>query len=89
MYIETIPCSLPCCGAYNVMLVCIAIWSTLSFHRHPSMGLPVVHLAAHGLESRRWAEGVDPWTCQTFAASPAEPGELPCWFSAILPQRLQ
>jgi hypothetical protein len=24
--------------------------------------------------------GVDPWICQTFAASPAEPGELPFWF---------
>jgi len=25
--------------------------------------------------------GVDPRICQTFAASPAEPGELPLWFS--------
>src|ERR1700730_17851738 len=24
--------------------------------------------------------------CQTFAASPAEPGELPCWFSCALRQ---
>jgi len=27
------------------------------------------------------AGGVDRRICQTFAASPAEPGELPCWFS--------
>ena len=26
------------------------------------------------------AGGVDRRICQTFAASPAEPGELPCWF---------
>jgi hypothetical protein len=32
-------------------------------------------------ESRRWTGGIDPRTCQTFAASPAEPGELPFWFS--------
>src|ERR1700730_14323604 len=33
-------------------------------------------LAAHDSESRRWADGVDRRICQTFAASPAEPGEL-------------
>ena len=27
---------------------------------HPSMGLPVVRLAVHALESRRWTVGVDP-----------------------------
>jgi hypothetical protein len=30
------------------------------------------------------AGGVDRRICQTFAASPAEPGELPCWFRACL-----
>jgi hypothetical protein len=43
------------------------------------MGRPVGRLAAHGLESRRWTEGVDPWTCQTFAATPAEPGGSFVW----------
>ena len=31
-------------------------------------------LAAHDLEFRRWPGGVDRRICQTFAASPAEPG---------------
>ena len=31
------------------------------------------------------AGGVDPRICQTFAASPAEPGELPLWFSRFVP----
>jgi cytochrome c len=38
-----------------------------------------VRLAAHCSESRPWTEGDDFGICQTFAASPAEPGELPCW----------
>ena len=40
-----------------------------------------MRLAAHCLESRPRTEGADFGICQTFAASPAEPGELPCWFS--------
>src|ERR1700716_784588 len=32
---------------------------------------------AHHSEFRRWSGGVDHGICQTFAASPAEPGELP------------
>src|ERR1700738_1900568 len=32
---------------------------------------------AHHSEFRRWSGGVDRRICQTFAASPAEPGELP------------
>jgi len=28
----------------------------------------------------------DCWKCQTFAASPAEPGDLPCWVSPIKPE---
>src|SRR3974390_2746037 len=45
------------------------------------MGLLFVCLAAHDSESRRWPSGDDPLICQTFAASPAEPGELLFWFS--------
>jgi hypothetical protein len=41
-----------------------------------------VCLAARDSESRRWTEGADRRICQTFAASPAEPGELPFWFRA-------
>jgi hypothetical protein len=47
----------------------------------PIGGTPFVRLAAHCLESRPRTEGADFGICQTFAASPAEPGELPCWFS--------
>src|ERR1700724_1503368 len=36
--------------------------------------------AAHDSEFRRWPDGVDRRICQTFAASPAEPGELPLGF---------
>ena len=41
-----------------------------------------MRLAARCLESRPRTEGADFGICQTFAASPAEPGELPCWFSS-------
>ena len=37
-------------------------------------------LGVSPFESRRWTGGIDPRICQTFAASPAEPGELPFWF---------
>ena len=37
-----------------------------------------MRLVAHCLESRPRTEGADFGICQTFAASPAEPGELPC-----------
>src|SRR6266851_3135917 len=40
------------------------------------MELLFVCLAAHDSEFRRWPGGVDRRICQTFAASPAEPGEL-------------
>ena len=40
-----------------------------------------MRLAAHCLETRPRTEGADFGICQTFAASPAEPGELPCCFS--------
>ena len=40
------------------------------------MELLFVCLAAHDLEFRRWIGGVDRRICQTFSASPAEPGEL-------------
>jgi putative ABC transport system substrate-binding protein len=40
-------------------------------------------LAAHDSEFRRWSGGVDRRICQTLAASPAEPGELPLGFSNL------
>ena len=40
-------------------------------------------LAAHDSEFRRWSGGVDRRICQTFAASPAEPGELPLGFRLL------
>src|SRR6516162_4390576 len=48
------------------------------------MGLPFVCLAAHGFRASSMARGSDFGKCQTFAASPAEPGELPLWFSCIV-----
>src|SRR3982074_1036200 len=39
-------------------------------------------LAARDSEFRRWSGRVDRRICQTFAASPAEPGELPLGFRA-------
>jgi hypothetical protein len=55
------------------------VWPNFSWL--PNGGTPFVRLAAHCLESRPRTEGADFEICQTFAASPAEPGELPCWFS--------
>ena len=49
------------------------------------MELLFVCLAAHDLEFRRWIGGVDRRICQTFSASPAEPGELLLGFSALEP----
>src|ERR1700738_1510749 len=49
---------------------------------YPVGETPFGRLVAHCLESRPRTEGADFGICQTFAASPAEPGELPCWFSA-------
>ena len=48
------------------------------------MGLLFVCLVAHDSESRRWPCGVDLLICQTFAASPAEPGELLFWFRSAI-----
>src|SRR6266704_5814559 len=53
----------------------------LSLHHHPSMKLPFVRGGSR-FELHRWAGGFDFLNCQTFAASPAEPGELLFWFSA-------
>src|SRR6266852_5396063 len=51
------------------------------------MELLFVCLAAHDSEFRRWPDGVDRRICQTFAASPAEPGELLLGFRpANIPQ---
>jgi hypothetical protein len=41
-------------------------------------------LAARDSEFRRWSGRVDRRICQTFAASPAEPGELPLGFSGLV-----
>ena len=60
--------------------ICTLTCCDLSFHSHPSMELLFVCLAAHDAEFRRWPDGVDRRICQTFAASPAEPGELPLGF---------
>ena len=54
------------------------VW--LHFSWRPIGGTPFMRLAAHCLETRPRTEGADFGICQTFAASPAEPGELPCWF---------
>src|SRR6266566_4884770 len=51
----------------------------LSLHHHPSMKLPFVRGGSR-FELHRWAGGFDFLNCQTFAASPAEPGELLFWF---------
>jgi hypothetical protein len=40
------------------------------------MELIFVCLEVHDSEFRQWTGGVDRRICQTFAASPAEPGEL-------------
>jgi hypothetical protein len=48
------------------------------------MELLFVCLAAHDSEFRRWPGGVDRRICQTFAASPAEPGELLLGFSGVV-----
>ena len=47
-----------------------------------------MRLVAHCLESRPRTEGADFGICQTFAASPAEPWELPCWFRLPVTQEL-
>src|SRR5215475_2090445 len=47
------------------------------------MGLLFVFLAAHGFRASSIARGSDFGKCQTFAASPAEPGELPLWFRVL------
>ena len=50
------------------------------------VGFQIIHLGDSLLmrgpldRPRLWSGGVDRRICQTFAASPAEPGELPCWF---------
>jgi hypothetical protein len=56
-------------------------WCGLTSHGRRSPNSLFMSLAAHNSEFHRWSGGVDRRICQTFAASPAEPGELPCWFS--------
>jgi len=59
---------------------CTPICRGVIFALYPSMGLPFVCLAAHGFRASSMARGSDFGKCQTFAASAAEPGELPLWF---------
>src|ERR1700730_7604143 len=47
--------------------------------------IPLRVLGGSPFESRRWTGGIDPRICQSFAASPAEAGELPFWFSESPP----
>jgi uncharacterized protein len=56
------------------------VWLTVNSHRRPTIALLFVCLAAHDSELRRQTGGVDRRIRQTFAASPAEPGELPLGF---------
>jgi hypothetical protein len=51
--------------------------------------IPLRVLGGSPFESQRWTGGIDPRICQTFAASPAEPGELPFWFSSSVQRSLR
>src|SRR3979490_719979 len=55
----------------------------LTSHRHRSIEPFFMSLAARDSEFRRWSGRVDRRICQTFAASPAEPGELPLGFRTL------
>jgi hypothetical protein len=68
---------LPQLGKLRYLLFAASTWCALS----PSF----VCLAAHDSELQRWAGGFDFLKCQTFAASPAEPGELLFWFRWFAP----
>src|ERR1700737_4002557 len=70
------------CSLSNLQFPAIALtWCGLASHRHRSIEPFFMSLAARDSEFRRWSGRVDRRICQTFAASPAEPGELPLGFS--------
>src|SRR6202011_5643547 len=69
------------CSLSNLQFPAIALtWCGLTSHRHRSIEPFFMSLAARDSEFRRWSGRVDRRICQTFAASPAEPGELPLGF---------
>src|SRR5467141_2226126 len=71
------------CSLSNLQFPAIALtWCGLTSHRHRSIEPFFMSLAARDSEFRRWSGRVDRRICQTFAASPAEPGELPLGFRA-------
>src|SRR6202011_5005927 len=77
------------CSLSNLQFPAIALtWCGLTSHRHRSIEPFFMSLAARDSEFRRWSGRVDRLICQTFAASPAEPGELPLGFREVRPLRL-
>src|SRR4249919_2582761 len=72
------------CSLGNLQFPAIALtWCGLTSHGRRSPNSLFMSLAAHNSEFRRWSGGVDRRICQTFAASPAEPGELPLGFRSV------
>jgi hypothetical protein len=87
---DSVECSTPHdllirCSLSNLQFPAIALtWCGLTSHRHRSIEPFFMSLAARDSEFRRWSGRVDRRICQTFAASPAEPGELPLGFRAYV-----
>src|ERR1700730_8073499 len=81
--LDSVGCSTPHdllirCSLSNLQFPAIALtWCGLTSHRHRSIEPFFMSLAARDSEFRRWSGRVDRRICQTFAASPAEPGGLP------------
>src|SRR5712671_6051068 len=90
---DSVECSTPHdllirCSLSNLQFPAIALtWCGLTSHRHRSIEPFFMSLAARDSEFRRWSGRVDRRICQTFAASPAEPGELPLGFSLLMAVR--
>src|ERR1700686_1789332 len=80
---DSVECSTPHdllirCSLSNLQFPAIALtWCGLTSHRHRSIEPFFMSMAARDSEFRRWSGRVDRRICQTFAASPAEPGGLP------------
>src|ERR1700738_2383383 len=89
---DSVECSTPHdllirCSLSNLQFPAIALtWCGLTSHRHRSIEPFFMSLAARDSEFRRWSGRVDRRICQTFAASPAEPGELPLGFRSVRTQ---
>src|ERR1700738_5307993 len=77
---DSVECSTPHdllirCSLSNLQFPAIALtWCGLTSHRHRSIEPFFMSSAARDSEFRRWSGRVDRRICQTFAASPAEPG---------------